>query len=91
LGYVSRNLNQVETLMSDVERYGYYLGAALTDTIYRTRDDRTYCKEPCIRLSGPKLGSSSKGKQVNTKRKNQDASKRNAIEGKFGEASAVMD
>ena len=28
----------------------------LTDQIYRTRENRSYCKEHGIRLSGPKLG-----------------------------------
>src|SRR5690625_6422264 len=37
-------------------RYGYYPEAVLADTIYRTRENRAYCKERGIRLSGPKLG-----------------------------------
>src|SRR5699024_2803431 len=47
-----------------------------------------YCKERGIRLSGPKLGRPSKDEQLNAAHKRveqQDASERNAIEGKFGE------
>lgn len=70
------------------DRYGYYPEAVLADTIYRTRENRAYCKERGIRLSGPKLGRPSKDKQINTEQKRierQDASERNEIEGKFGE------
>ena len=69
-------------------RYGYYPEAVLADTIYRTRENRAYCKEHGIRLSGPKLGRPSKDEQINAAQKRverQDASERNAIEGKFGE------
>lgn len=70
------------------KRYGYYPEAVLADTIYRTRENRAYCKKLGIRLSGPKLGRPSKNERVNKALKQveqQDASDRNAIEGKFGE------
>src|SRR5699024_6624462 len=70
------------------KRYGYYPEAVLADTIYRTRENRAYCKKLGIRLSGPKLGRPSKNERVNKTQKQiekQDASERNAIEGKFGE------
>src|SRR5699024_7448189 len=70
------------------KRYGYYPEAILADTIYRTRENRAYCKGLGIRLSGPKLGRPSKDEQINATQKRieqQDASERNAIEGKFGE------
>ncbi|MQN00975.1 MAG: transposase [bacterium LCO1.1] len=35
-------------------------GACLADQIYRTRENRKFCKENGIRLSGPKLGRPSK-------------------------------
>lgn len=69
-------------------RYGHYPEAVLADTIYRTRENRNYCKKHGIRLSGPKLCRPSKDQQINAERKRieqQDASERNAIEGKFGE------
>src|SRR5690625_2182580 len=69
-------------------RYGYYPEAILADAIYRTRENRDHCKSLGIRLSGPKLGRPSKDEQLNKAQKQiekQDASERNAIEGKFGE------
>ena len=47
-------------LIKAVERYrsrtGHYPERVLADQIYRTRDNRAYCKKHGIRLSGPKLG-----------------------------------
>lgn len=48
------------SLQEAVERYrqrtGYYPQRVLADQIYRSRENRKYCKERGIRLSGPKLG-----------------------------------
>jgi len=77
-----------ESIEKYKKRYGYYPEAILADTIYRTRENRAYCKKLGIRLSGPKLGRPSKDEQINKAQKQiekQDASERNAIEGKFGE------
>ena len=38
------------------ERTGHYPERILADQIYRTRENRSFCKEHGIRLSGPKLG-----------------------------------
>ena len=38
------------------ERTGHYPERVLADQIYRTRENRNFCKENGIRLSGPKLG-----------------------------------
>jgi len=57
----------------------------VADRIYRTRENRAWCKERGIRISGPPLGrppahiSKEKKKQAL-----EDESIRNAIEGKFG-------
>lgn len=70
------------------KRYGVYPEAVLADQIYRTRENRRYCKKYGIRLSGPKLGRPSKDQKENLRQKRitqQDASERNAVEGKFGE------
>jgi len=52
--------NESTCLVGAVERYykrnGYYPERVLADQIYRTRDNRSYCKLHGIRLSGPKLG-----------------------------------
>ena len=38
------------------KREGHYPERVLADQIYRNRDNRKYCKQRDIRLSGPKLG-----------------------------------
>jgi hypothetical protein len=52
--------NESEDLPKIVERFrertGHYPKRLLSDKIYRTRDNLTYCKEHGIRLSGPPLG-----------------------------------
>jgi len=77
-------------LPASVERYvsrnGVYPEAVLADQIYLTRENRRYCMEHGIRLSGPKLGRPPKKEDKEQKQiAYQDASERNAIEGKFGE------
>ena len=39
-----------------VSRTGFYPERVLADQIYRTQDNRAYCKLRGIRLLGPKLG-----------------------------------
>ena len=52
--------NESEVLSKAIENYkartGHYPKRVLADQIYRTRNNRHYCKERGIRLSGPKLG-----------------------------------
>ena len=67
------------TIFQDViERYrkrtGHYPKRALVDQIYRTRENRKYCKEHGIRMSGPKLGRPIKGYRPDSieKRDNND-------------------
>lgn len=84
------NYNEALTLRESIEaykeRYGFYPEAILADQIYRNRENRDFCKEKGIRLSGPALGRPSKKVQSELKKTEQlDASERNAIEGKFGE------
>lgn len=56
--------NESEVLKRAVESYktrtGHYPERVLADQIYRTRENRKFCKENGIRLSGPKLGRPSK-------------------------------
>lgn len=78
----------VQSIEAYFQRYGFYPEAVLVDQIYRTRENREYCKEHGIRLSGPRLGRPSKNEQKNREQKRieyQDAVERNPIEGKFGE------
>jgi len=77
-----------DSIMAYRKRFGFYPEAVLADQIYRTRDNRAFCKKHGIRLSGPKLGRPSKDPEVNAREKQiayQDAVNRNPIEGKFGE------
>ena len=52
--------NEGATLQEAVERFrertGHYPERVLADQIYRTRENRRYCKKHGIRLSGPRLG-----------------------------------
>jgi IS5 family transposase len=82
--------NEGITLQDSIEnykrRFGFYPEAILADKIYRNRDNLSYCKALGIRLSGPKLGRPSKEEDKTQKKlAYQDASERNAVEGKFGE------
>jgi IS5 family transposase len=71
---------------SYVQRTGTYPEAVLADKIYLTRENRNYCKERGIRLTGPRLGRPPKHESKEQKQiERQDAAERNAIEGKFGE------
>ena len=67
------------------QRFGYYPEAILADRIYQSRENRAYCKEKGIRLSGPPLG---RRKKENEKKLQQqiykDACERNAVEGATG-------
>lgn len=88
------NFNEGITLIESVERYkvrfGHYPEAVLADQIYRNRENRRYCDERGIRLSGPKLGRPKTNEvRENKKLEYQDAGERNAVEGKFGEAKRV--
>ena len=84
------NFNESGDLKAQVEAYysctGYYPESVHADRIYRTRENRAWCKERGIRISGPPLGrppvnlSKEKKKQAL-----EDEGIRNAIEGKFGQ------
>jgi transposase, IS5 family len=84
------NFNESGDLKSQVEAYknytGYYPESVHVDKIYRTRENRAWCKERGIRISGPPLGRPPKN--VSPEKKKQatyDERIRNSIEGKFGQ------
>ena len=85
------NFNESTTLIEAIEQYrkrlGYYPAVVQADQIYRTRENRKFCKEHGIRLSGPALGRPRKDAQPwkEQRSQRQDTAERNAIEGKFGE------
>jgi len=74
------------------QRFGCYPKSVHVDKIYRTRENRRFCKERDIRLSGPPLGRPKQVTETNKKalaetrrQQRQDERDRNAIEGKFGQ------
>jgi hypothetical protein len=68
------------------KHYGFYPERVLADQIYRNKNNRVYCKERGIRLTGPRLGRPSATEDKALKRQQaQDSADRNAVEGKFGE------
>lgn len=88
--------NESGDLKSQIQRYrnrfGFYPQSVHVDQIYRTRENRRYCKKHGIRLSGPPLGRPKKVTEVNAAQlkqqrhtHRQDELDRNAIEGKFGQ------
>ena len=84
--------NESGDLVGQVEAYrkrlGHYPESVHTDKIYRTRDNRKYCKKHGIRISGPPLGrppaQSEKQREVKLQAY-QDELDRIPIEGKFGQ------
>ncbi len=85
------NFNESGDFKTQVEAYknftGYYPSSVHVDRIYRTRENRAWCKERGIRISGPPLGRPPKNVSRSTKKQAQDDEKfRNGIEGKFGQA-----
>jgi hypothetical protein len=69
------------------ETFGYYPESVHVDKIYRTRENRNWCKERGIRISGPKLGRPPKDvSNFDKQQALEDERFRNAIEGKFGQA-----
>jgi hypothetical protein len=90
------NFNESTRLPEQIEQYrkrfGCYPESVHADKIYRTRDNRTYCRERGIRMSGPPLGRPPKVTDENRKDleaqhqiARQDERDRIAIEGKFGQ------
>ena len=83
------NYNEGVRLQASAERYkerfGHYPEAILADTIYRNRENRAFCKERGIRLSGPKLGRPRKdGTDESDSQVYKDSCDRNMVEGRNG-------
>ena len=73
----------IEAIERFKERTGYYPERVLADQIYRTRENRSYCREQGIRLSGPKLGRPSATAKVDKKQECQDNTDRIEVERTF--------
>lgn len=85
------NFNESGDLKAQVEAFktatGYYPESVHVDQIYRNKENRKWCKDRGIRMSGPALGRPPKNISKETKKQAQlDERDRNCIEGKFGEA-----
>ncbi len=84
--------NEGRDLSSQIESYrdlyGYYPQSVHVDKIYRTRDNRRYCRQRGIRISGRPLGRPPADEQIRKATQRQfreDERKRVEIEGKLGE------
>lgn len=74
-----------EAVMRYYNRTGHYPERILADQIYRTRENRRFCKSKGIRMSGPKLGRPGKQKQTKIEKKQeyQDNTDRIEVEREF--------
>lgn len=84
------NFNESVDLKSQVEAYknytGHYPESVHVDKIYRNRENRAWCKERGIRISGTPLGRPPKNVSPQKKKQaREDERIRNSIEGKFGQ------
>ncbi|CAD5938267.1 putative protein ORF8 in nfe locus [Planktothrix tepida] len=84
------NFNESCDLKTQIEAFkeytGHYPESVHVDKIYRTRDNRAWCKERGIRISGPPLGRPPANLSKSTKKQAlEDEKIRNSIEGKFGQ------
>jgi len=78
----------IEQIKRYRERFGFYPKSVHVDKIYRTRENRRYCKAQGIRLSGPPLGRPNAETELLKEQKKlqrQDELDRIAVEGKFGQ------
>jgi hypothetical protein len=85
------NFNESGDLKDQIEEFkrytGFYPESVHVDKIYRTRENRAYCRERGIRMSGPPLGRPPANISKEDKRQAlEDEKIRNSIEGKFGQA-----
>ena len=84
------NFNESRDFKAQIEAYrdftGFYPESVHVDKIYRTRENRAWCKERGIRISGPPLGRPPANVSKETKKQAwEDERVRNSIEGKFGQ------
>lgn len=84
------NFNELTDFKTQIESYknytGYYPESVHVDKIYRTRENRAWCQERGIRISGVPLGRPPKNVSKEKKKQAlQDERIRNSIEGKFGQ------
>lgn len=83
------SFNEGITLIDSAEKYkarfGYYPERILADTIYRNRENRRFCKEHGIRLSGPRLGRlKAEEREADREQTYRDSCDRNIVESRNG-------
>ena len=83
------NFNEGKKLIECVEeyydRFGFYPEAVIADQIYRTRENRAYCKGHGIRLTGPPLGRKKKDSEDSEREQAYaDSCDRNTVESRNG-------
>ncbi len=75
--------NESTVFMDAMERYkartGHYPKRVLVDQIYRTRENRSFCRENHITMSGPRLGRPAKNRK-STREEYQDNTDRIEVE-----------
>lgn len=83
----------IEQVKTYKQRFGCYPESVHCDAIYRTQENRRFCKKHGIRMSGPPLGRPPKKTSENTQelqdrklQQRQDELDRIPIEGKFGQS-----
>jgi predicted 2-oxoglutarate/Fe(II)-dependent dioxygenase YbiX len=84
------SFNESGDLKAQIEAYrnftGFYPESVHVDQIYRTRENRAWCNERGIRISGPPLGRPPAYVSPEKKKQAREAEEiRNSIEGKFGQ------
>lgn len=85
--------NESKDLIKQIESYhklhGYYPELVQVDRIYATRENRKYLKERGIRITAAPLGRRKKNVNETSyqkRKRKKEATERNQIEGKFGQA-----
>jgi len=81
--------NEGITLIASAERFhaqhGHWPEAIQVDTIYRNRENRRFCKEHKIRISGPRLGRPKENEaQAQREQAYRDSCERNIVESRNG-------
>ncbi|MBD2609486.1 transposase [Scytonema hofmannii FACHB-248] len=87
LGISDNESGDFKTQVEDFKDYtGFYPESVHVDKIYRTRENRDWCRERGIRISGAPLGRPPANVSKEKKKQAKDDERiRNCIEGKFGQ------
>ena len=80
----NEGITLIESAKAYRQRTGCWPEVIQADQIYRNKDNRNFCKEHGIRLSGPRLGRPGPDAERNRALELQDNCERNIIEGRNG-------